>query len=147
MARERLQSPKNEWWFSLIWPVAGLALLLLYNLLFTPGFFHVEFREGYLYGTLIDILNHGSKVILLALGMALVIATSGVDLSVGAVMAIAGAVADRLINLQGVPLALVVVAALAAGLAAGCWNGLLIGIFRVQPIVATLILMVAGRGV
>src|SRR6266850_1240992 len=98
MARERLQNGKSAWWFSLIWPVAGLALLLLYNLLFTPGFFHVEFREGYLYGTLIDILNHGSKVILLSLGMALVIATSGVDLSVGAVMAIAGAIAAQLVN-------------------------------------------------
>src|SRR5215470_18036828 len=144
MARERLQSPKNAWWFSLLWPVAALALLLLYNLLFTQGFFHIEFREGHLYGTLIDILNHGSKVMLLGLGMALVIATSGVDLSVGAVMAIAGAVAARLINLSSPSLVLVIVAALATALAAGTWNGLLVGIFRVQPIVATLILMVAG---
>src|SRR5258708_3991122 len=147
MPTERRQKSSAHGWFNLAWPAAGLGLLLLFNLLFTPGFFQVELRDGHLYGTLIDILNHGSKVILLALGMALVIATSGVDLSVGAVMAIAGAVAARLINLQGVPLALVVVAALAAGLAAGCWNGLLVGIFRVQPIVATLILMVAGRGV
>src|SRR6267378_3724768 len=122
MARERLQSPKNEWWFSLIWPVAGLALLLLYNLLFTPGFFHVEFREGYLYGTLIDILNHGSKVILLSLGMALVIATSGVDLSVGAVMAIAGAIAAQLINRPNAPPA-VIAGALVAAVVCGCWNG------------------------
>src|SRR2546426_212209 len=142
MARERLQSPKNEWWFSLIWPVVGLALLLLYNLLFTPGFFHVEFREGYLYGTLIDILNHGSKVILLSLGMALVIATGGVDLSVGAVMAIAGAIAAQLINRAGVPFPLVIAVALAVAVLAGCWNGLLVGAFRIQPIVATLILMV-----
>src|SRR5712672_1284515 len=113
MARERLQSPKNEWWFSLIWPVAGLALLLLYNLLLTPGFFHVEFREGYLYGTLIDILNHGSKVILLSLGMALVIATGGVDLSVGAVMAIAGAVGAQLISKGTVSFPAVIGAALA----------------------------------
>src|SRR6266436_9599399 len=123
MARERLQSPKNAWWFSLIWPVTGLALLLLYNLLFTPVFFHVEFREGYLYGTLIDILNHGSKVILLSLGMALVIATGGVDLSVGAVMAIAGAIAAQLISRAGVPFPLVIAAAMAIALAAGGWNG------------------------
>src|SRR6266567_1174497 len=147
MSRDRVQNRKTRWWFSLVWPMAALALLLLYNLLFTEGFFHVEFREGYLYGTLIDILNHGSKVILLSLGMALVIATSGVDLSVGAVMAIAGAVAAQLINRAGVPFPLVIAAALAVAVLAGCWNGLLVGAFRIQPIVATLILMVAGRGV
>src|SRR5882724_9949133 len=136
MARERLQNPKNAWWFSLIWPVAGLALLLLFNLLFTPGFFYVEFRGGYLYGTLIDIINHGSKVILLSLGMALVIATSGVDLSVGAVMAIAGAVAAQLINQAHIPLGVVLGGSLAVAVACGCWNGLLVTIFKIQPIVA-----------
>jgi simple sugar transport system permease protein len=138
---------KVRWWSNLTWPIAGLGLLLLFNWLFTPGFFHLEIRNGYLYGTLIDILNHGSKVMLLALGMALVIATGGVDLSVGAVMAIAGAVAARLINLNSPSFVAVIFFALAVALAAGTWNGLLVGIFRVQPIVATLILMVAGRGV
>jgi simple sugar transport system permease protein len=122
-------------------------LLLLFNALFTAGFFHLEVRDGHLYGTLIDILNHGAIVMLLGLGMALVIATAGVDLSVGAVMAIAGAVAARLINLGNVPFAVVLGASLLVALAAGSWNGLLVGVFRVQPIVATLILMVAGRGV
>src|SRR5215468_2286313 len=145
MGRERLQNGKSARWFSLIWPVAGLALLLLYNLVFTEGFFHVELREGYLYGTLIDILNHGSKVILLSLGMALVIATGGVDLSVGAVMAIAGAVAAQLIHVSGFPLAGVVGCALAVAILCGCCNGVLVSVFRIQPIVATLILMVAGR--
>ena len=111
------------------------------------GFFRVEVRDGRLYGVLIDILNHGSKVMLLALGMALVIATGGVDLSVGAVMAIAGAVAAQLINIAGVPFPVVIAAALGVALLAGAWNGLLVGAFNVQPIVATLILMVAGRGV
>ncbi len=147
MSRDRVQNRKTRWWFSLVWPMAALALLLLFNLLFTEGFFHVEVRDGYLYGTLIDILNHGSKVILLSLGMALVIATSGVDLSVGAVMAIAGAVAAQLINMAQVPFAVVIVSALAAAIVCGCWNGLLVTVFKVQPIVATLILMVAGRGV
>jgi simple sugar transport system permease protein len=138
---------RSRWWFSLAWPAAGLGLLLLFNLIFTRGFFHVEVRDGYLYGTLIDILNHGSKVILLSLGMALVIATSGVDLSVGAVMAIAGAVAAQLIHISGLSLGTVIAGALAVSLLCGCWNGLLVSIFNVQPIVATLILMVAGRGV
>src|SRR6266566_9129492 len=77
----------------------------------------------------------------------LVAMTSGVDLSVGAVMAIAGAVAAQLINMAQVPFALVIVSALAAAIVCGCWNGLLVTVFKVQPIVATLILMVAGRGV
>jgi ribose/xylose/arabinose/galactoside ABC-type transport system permease subunit len=147
MRADRFQKNQTRWWSSLVWPVAGLGLLLLYNLFFTSGFFHVEMRDGYFYGTLIDILNHGSQVMLLSLGMALVIATGGVDLSVGAVMAIAGAVAAQLINKGGVPFGLVLGATLGASLACGCWNGLLVGGFRVQPIVATLILMVAGRGV
>jgi galactofuranose transport system permease protein len=143
----RFQRKEIRWWSSLLWPVAGLALLLLFNLLFTPGFFHVEVRDGRLYGVLIDILNHGAKVMLLALGMALVIATGGVDLSVGAVMAMSGAVAAQLINRTGVPFPAVIAGALAVAVIAGCWNGLLVGFFKVQPIVATLILMVAGRGV
>ena len=117
------------------------------QLAFTEGFFRVEVRDGRLYGVLIDILNHGSKVMLLALGMALVIATGGVDLSVGAVMAIAGAVAAQLINIEEIPFPVVIAAALGVALLAGAWNGLLVGAFNVQPIVATLILMVAGRGV
>jgi simple sugar transport system permease protein len=147
MPPDRVQNRKTRWWLSLVWPLAALALLLLFNFLFTPGFFHIEVRDGSFYGTLIDILNHGSKVILLALGMALVIATGGVDLSVGAVMAIAGAVAAQLINQSHVPLAVVIASSLAVAVICGCWNGLLVTIFRIQPIVATLILMVAGRGV
>lgn len=143
----RFHPLQNEWLAKLIWPVAGLALLLLFNFLFTENFFRIEVRDGRLYGVLIDVLNHGSKVMLLALGMSLVIATGGVDLSVGAVMAISGAVAAQLINMAGVPFPLVIGGALAAALVAGCWNGMLVGVFRIQPIVATLILMVAGRGI
>ena len=143
----RFQKKEVRWWSSLVWPVAGLVLLLVFNLIFTEGFFHVEVRDGRLYGVLIDILNHGSNVMLLALGMTLVIATGGVDLSVGAVMAIAGAVAAQLINKAGVPFPIVIAASLAAALVAGSWNGLLVGLLKIQPIVATLILMVAGRGI
>src|ERR1044071_2653862 len=136
MSSRRFQKREVRWWQSLIWPVAGLALLLAFNFFFTEGFFHVEIRDGHLYGVLIDILNHGSKVMLLSLGMALVIATGGVDLSVGAVMAIAGAVAARLINVAGVPFPLVIAGALGVAVLAGGWNGLLVGAFRIQPIVA-----------
>jgi ribose/xylose/arabinose/galactoside ABC-type transport system permease subunit len=147
MKSERFQKTSVRWWTSLLWPVAGLSLLLIFNLLFTPGFFHLEFRGGYLYGTLVDILNNGSRVMLLALGMCLVIATGGVDLSVGAVMALAGAVAAKLVNSGHLSLPVVLAGAVGTALLAGTWNGVLVGLFNIQPIVATLILMVAGRGV
>src|SRR4051812_6904712 len=143
----RFQERKSYWWSHLTWPVAGLALLLLFNLFFTPGFFHVQTLQGRFYGVLIDILNHGSMVMLLALGMALVIATGGVDLSVGAVVAIAGAVAAQLISKGAIAFPVLIAAALGVAVLAGTWNGLLVGFFNIQPIVATLILMVAGRGV
>jgi len=142
--------PRAVRWASLrrlAWPLLALGLLLAFNLALTPGFADVHWRDGRLYGVLVDILNHGAKIMLLALGMTLVIATGGVDLSVGAVMAIAGAVAAQLINTAGVPLPAVLAGALGVALLAGFWNGVLVAYVRMQPIVATLILMVAGRGI
>jgi len=133
-------------WRNLRWPLAALGLLLLFNLVFTPGFFHFELKEGRLYGSLIDILNRAAPVMLLSLGMTLVIATGGIDLSVGAIMAMAGAVGALLINAGG-PVALAITAALAGATMAGLWNGALVGPLQVPPIVATLILMVSGRGI
>src|SRR5512146_3085422 len=77
----------------LFFPLLALALVLLFDLVFVRGFFAIENRDGNLYRNLIDILRSGSTVTLLALGMTLVIATGGVDLSVGAVMAIAASIA------------------------------------------------------
>jgi ribose/xylose/arabinose/galactoside ABC-type transport system permease subunit len=79
------------------WPCLLLLLLLLINMVITPQFFYLEIRDGRLYGSLIDVLNRGAPVALLAIGMSLVIATRGIDLSVGSVMAIAGAVCANLI--------------------------------------------------
>ncbi len=146
----------NERTRRLFWPLLILVLVLVFNLIFTPGFFSIEMRDGQLYGSLIDIFNRAAPVLLLALGMTLVISTGGVDLSVGAVMAISGATAACLIarpegsilsglNLGG-SVALVVGVALLAALICGLFNGILISFFRLQPIVATLLLMVAGRG-
>jgi simple sugar transport system permease protein len=135
-----------EWATRLAWPIGALALLLAFNLCFTPGFFALELRDGRWYGTLIDVLNHGSKIGIVALGMTLVIATGGVDLSVGATMAIAGAIGASL-AVHGASLLSIVACASAFGILAGAWNGVLVAVFRIQPIVATLVLMVAGRGV
>ena len=130
----------------LVWPLAGLCALLLINVAFDPAFLALSLIDGKLYGTPIDILTQGSRTMLVALGMTLVIATGGVDLSVGSVVAIAGAVCAMLLQ-TGHSLALTLAAAVGAGLLAGSINGALVAWIGVQPIVATLILMVAGRGV
>ncbi len=144
------RAPRSTWAF------AALGLLLLFNGLFTEGFLRVEVRDGHLYGTLVDVLDRAAPLALVSLGMTLVVATGGVDLSVGAVMAIAGALAAGLvarpeysvlgrIDTGGTLWALL--AALLVAAAAGAGNGLLVAAGGVQPIVATLVLMVAGRGI
>src|SRR5688572_14018468 len=101
------------------WPCLLLLLLLLINMVITPQFFSLEIRDGRLYGSLIDVLNRGAPVALLAIGMSLVIAARGIDLSVGSVMAIAGAVCANLIVAGIDNVGLIIVAGLCAGLIAG----------------------------
>ena len=125
--------------------IIALLVILAVDRAVSPQFFDLRMQDGRLFGSLIDVLNRGAPVALLALGMVLVIATRGIDLSVGAVMAISGAIAASLADAHGLPLALA--AALGAGLLCGLWNGFLVAVLGIQPIVATLILMVAGRGV
>ena len=139
--------PMLRWFAKLVWPLAALAVLLLFNFGFTPGFFHLEIKSGHLYGSLVDVLKQAAPVMLLSLGMTLVIATAGVDLSVGATVAIAGSAAAKLLIQQQMALPTVVLATLVLCVALGAWNGTLIAWLGVQPIVATLILMVAGRGI
>ncbi|CND51737.1 putative sugar transport system permease [Yersinia frederiksenii] len=124
----------------------ALAVILLIDSLVAPHFFSIHIQDGRLFGSVIDILNRGAPVALLALGMTLVIATGGIDLSVGAVMAIAGATAATLTS-AGYPLVTVLAAALVVGALCGLWNGFLVAVLQIQPIVATLMLMVAGRGI
>ncbi|WP_422769677.1 ABC transporter permease [Plantactinospora sp. WMMC1484] len=133
------------------WPLVVLAILLLSNLFFTPDFFAIDVRQGHLYGSLVDIVRFGAPLILVSLGMTLVIATGGIDLSVGSVVAICGALACLRISELGdqnsVPGVLMAVGlALGLALLLGAWNGLLVAQVGIQPIIATLILMVAGRG-
>lgn len=128
-------------------PLLALAMILLANLVLSPEFFHLQVKDGRVYGSLVDVLNRSAPCALLAIGMSLVIATGGIDLSVGAIVAITGAVCANLLNTSFDTLPLVILAALAIGLAAGMVNGSLVSIFGIQPIVATLVLMVAGRGI
>lgn len=133
------------------WPkgmpqIIALLLVLAVDSLVAPHFFQILLQDGRLFGSPIDILNRAAPVALLAIGMTLVIATGGIDLSVGAVMAIAGATAASM-TVAGHSLPVVLLAALGAGALAGLWNGILVAVLKIQPFVATLILMVAGRGV
>ncbi|GGB88071.1 ABC transporter permease [Pseudoduganella buxea] len=139
-------------------PLLALATLLLLDLIFIPGFFTLELRDGHLYGPLVDIVNRAAPLMLAALGMTLVIATRGIDISVGAVVALSGTMAAMLIGgtmvvnngvpeyVANTPMALALAAALGAAVLCGAWNGVLVAGLKLQPIVATLILMVAGRG-
>lgn len=130
-------------------PLAALAILLLVDLAAIPGFFHLTVRDGHLYGSLVDILNRAAPLMLAALGMTLVVATRGIDISVGAVVALSGTVAAMLVGgapEAQLPLLAALAAAMGAALLCGLWNGVLVAGLGLQPIVATLILMVAGRG-
>lgn len=125
--------------------VIALLVVLLVNWLLFPGFFRITWQDGRLFGSLIDVLNRGAPVAILAIGMTAVIATKGVDLSVGAVMAISGAVAATMVT-SGFPAVVAILVALGVGLLCGLWNGILVTVLEIQPIIATLVLMVAGRG-
>ncbi|EJE50293.1 permease component of ribose/xylose/arabinose/galactoside ABC-type transporters [Acidovorax sp. CF316] len=137
----------------LTWPLVTLALLLAVNTAFNASFLHIEWRDGHFYGSLVDILNRAAPLALVSLGMTMVIATRGIDISVGAVVAIAAAVGAWMIggSVSGTesrfPLPLAMAGAIGAALLCGLWNGLLVAKVGMQPIIATLILMVAGRGI
>jgi galactofuranose transport system permease protein len=135
----------------LFWPIVMLLVLFAINLIAFPGFFEVTVRDGHLFGSLIDILRNGAPTLIIAVGMTLVIATRGIDLSVGAVAAIAAAVAcTRIVESadEGAASAAILACttALAACVLLGVWNGFLVSVVGIQPIIATLVLMVAGRG-
>ncbi len=151
----------------LFFPILTLAIILILDAVLVPNFFAIQVRDGNLYGSIIDIFRNASTVMLLALGMTLVIATGGVDLSVGAVMAIAASVAAVMMNpvIIGLelppdlmkfindpnftysPLWEVIIITLIVATICGLWNGILVAYVKIQPMVATLILMIAGRGI
>ena len=109
-------------------PIVCLIAVLLLNVIKTPDFFNVSIRNGVLYGYIIDVINRASELVILAIGMTLVTAASGgQDISVGAVMAVAAAVCCQILS--------------------GAFNGFLVARLNIQPMVATLILYTAGRGI
>jgi len=128
------------------WPLVALALIFIVDGFVSPGFFTIRVVEGRLFGSLVDILYRATPTAIVALGMAVVIGTKGIDLSVGSVIAICGAVIAWRIH-AGDPHFVILMLALGTGLLCGLWNGFLVAVLDIQPIIATLILMVSGRGI
>ena len=85
----------------LFFPVLALAIILLLDLILVPNFFSFQVRDGNLYGSLIDIMRNAAPVMIISLGMTMVIATGGVDLSVGAIMAIVSSLAAVMMMCEG----------------------------------------------
>jgi simple sugar transport system permease protein len=136
----------------LFWPIVAFVALLVACGIFSPGFLTIEVRDGHLFGQIIDLLRASATPLLLALGMCLVIATGGIDLSVGAVMAMALAVSLTFLDVsptrETLPTVLIaIVLGLLTGLAVGLFNGFMVAGLGIQPFIATMIIMVAGRGI
>ncbi len=142
------------------WAVVAEVLILLVCLIVRPDFFTISYQPstGMLYGNLIDIVNRSSEITIIAMGMTLVIALGGTDLSVGALVAVSGAIALKFLrwdvtvyNTPGdytvSPFFLVLVVPMLVCILMGLFNGFLIAKWEMQPIIATLILMVCGRGI
>jgi galactofuranose transport system permease protein len=136
----------------LMWPLLMLVVLLVVTRSQTPAFFDIRVVNGNLFGSLVNIARNTAPTLLVGLGMTLVIATRGIDLSVGAVAAISGAAATMFLQSTSDPNQIgnvLAAVAIALGLAVlcGAWNGFLVTVVGIQPIIATLVLMTAGRGV
>lgn len=139
----------------LFMPIVCLIAVLLLNVIKTPGFFAVSINNGVLYGYIVDVVNRASELVVLAVGMTLVTAASGgQDISVGAVMAVAAAVCCQIlsggavsVNELATPMVLGILAALVAAAICGAFNGFLVAKLNIQPMIATLILFTAGRGI
>ena len=143
----------------IFWPIAALVFFLLVNLVIKADFFSIEIKDGHLYGNIIDIIKNSIPIMLISIGLTLVIATKGIDISVGSLVAISSAVVAVMIggNLVMVngrqefvtlfPMPVAILGALLVTSVAGMWNGMLVSRVGIQPIIATLILFIAGRGI
>ena len=138
--RRRGRISRAQWtvWAQRYGALAALVALFVYNAIDTPFFLTPQ-------SLLFILLRQAAPIAIVAVGMAIVIGTAGIDLSVGSVMAIAGQVGATLV-LHDQPFLLAIVAALLVAALCGLFNGTLVARFGVQPIIATLILFIAGRG-
>jgi simple sugar transport system permease protein len=163
----KLNTIKSQGGFQLAMPVMILFLLLIVNLIVdsvimsnnpnASSFFSIRiiqdtFGNKVFSGSIISILNNASELVILAIGMTLVTAASGgQDISVGAVAAIAGSVFLKMVRLNEdvtwVPLIFAFMVCCAVAMLFGAFNGSLVGVFKIQPMIATLILFTSGRSI
>lgn len=141
-------------------PMTALLILLLFNLIADPSFFKITMGlnsagNPVLSGYLMTVLDNGSELAILAIGMTLVTAASGgQDISVGAAIAIAGSTLLRVLcgtntrpDTLRTPIFVAFLISCLVAMAFGAFNGVLVAIFKIQPMVATLILYTAGRSI
>jgi len=141
----------------LVIPLVAIALLIIFNLIRDPGFFSIETKlnnngNTVLAGNLISIINGASELAILAMGMTLVTAAcGGQDISVGAAAAIAGSVFVKILKspetITGGTVILGFLACCVVAMLFGAFNGTLVAVFRIQPMIATLILYTCGRSI
>lgn len=141
-------------------PIVALFILAVFNLVTDPSFYKISFGYNSIgnpvfSGNLVTILDYGSELAILAIGMTLVTAaTGGQDISVGAVVAIGGSTILRVLcggnsrpeELQTSVIVAFLVCCIAC-MVCGAFNGVLVAYFKIQPMVATLILFTAGRSI
>ena len=144
-------------------PIFSMILVMLINVIYDIAcgnmplqFFVITIKNGVLYGRLIDVLNRGSEIAILAIGMTLVVSSSaGTDISVGSVMSLYAGVCCMIlagygnVNVSNYahPLLVGILGGLAVTTICGLFNGLLVAYLNIQPMVATLILWSAGRAI
>lgn len=139
-------------------PLAALLILVLFNLIADPSFFAIKYAPNsvgdmVISGNIITILDNASELAILAIGMTLVTSASGgQDISVGATIAVAGSVVLRVLCGGEVspatlhaPIIVAFLACVVVSMLLGAFNGTLVAYFKIQPMVATLILFTAGR--
>lgn len=138
-------------------PLIAIALLVIFNLIRDPSFFSITLNHNndgniVLAGNLISIINGASELAILAMGMTLVTAAcGGQDISVGAAAAIAGSVFVKVLkagsSINAGTVILAFVCACIVAMIFGAFNGMLVAVFRIQPMIATLILYTCGRSI
>lgn len=139
----------------LFMPLVCLLVIIVVAAVTIPGFLQITLKNGVPYGYPVDVINRASELVILSVGMTLVTAASGgQDISVGAVMAVAAAVCCQIlsggevsVNSLSSPIIVAFLAALVASGICGAFNGFLVSKLNIQPMVATLILYTAGRGI
>ena len=138
-------------------PIIALALLVIFNLIrdtsfFSIGIMHNNDGNAVLSGNIITIINGASELAILAMGMTLVTAAcGGQDISVGAAAAIAGSVFVKVLKasaaISGGTVVLAFLCACIVAMLFALFNGTLVAVFKIQPMIATLILYTCGRSI